>query len=162
MQKDAVAKIAREVWDTLLAVKQIPPSVRSYVIIQHVVARFKEQYSNEPNIDLFSQCVGEHVLMQPMKNANGLACKVCVLENESREEGHSYAFTLSSGERKLYSFNTLLWHFKQVHVETKLALDQAVAGDDVADPKKSEEAGMKVVEDMVLADIEKKEESKDN
>lgn len=45
--------------------------------------------------------------------------------------------------------------------QTKLALDQAVAGDDVADLKKSEEAGMKVVEDMVLADIEKKEESKD-
>ena len=41
--------------------------------------------------------------------------------------------------------------------QTKLALDQAVAGDDAADSKKGEEAGMKVVEDMVLANIEKKE-----
>lgn len=41
--------------------------------------------------------------------------------------------------------------------QTKLALDQAVAGDDAADPKKSEEAGMKAVEDMFLADIEQKE-----
>lgn len=40
--------------------------------------------------------------------------------------------------------------------QTKLALDQAVAGDDGADSKKSEEAGMKAVEDMFLADIEKK------
>lgn len=41
--------------------------------------------------------------------------------------------------------------------QTKLALDQAVAGDDPADSKKREEAGMKVVEDMVIADLEKEE-----
>lgn len=40
--------------------------------------------------------------------------------------------------------------------QTKLALDQAVAGDE-ADSKKGEEAGMKVVEDMVFADMETKD-----
>ncbi|KAJ5579555.1 ATP-dependent helicase fft2 [Penicillium hispanicum] len=39
--------------------------------------------------------------------------------------------------------------------QTKLALDQAVAGDEDAGSKKSEEAGMKAVESMVLADLEK-------
>lgn len=42
--------------------------------------------------------------------------------------------------------------------QTKLALDQAVAGDDAAESKKNEEAGMKAVEDMFLADIEQKEQ----
>ncbi|KAL2835103.1 SNF2 family N-terminal domain-containing protein [Aspergillus cavernicola] len=37
--------------------------------------------------------------------------------------------------------------------QTKLALDQAVAGEEGAENKKSEEAGMKAVEEMVLADI---------
>lgn len=41
--------------------------------------------------------------------------------------------------------------------QTKLALDQAVAGDDPSESKKSEEVGMKVVEDMVLADLQKEE-----
>ncbi|OJJ60785.1 hypothetical protein ASPSYDRAFT_148050 [Aspergillus sydowii CBS 593.65] len=41
--------------------------------------------------------------------------------------------------------------------QTKLALDQAVAGEEGADSKKSEEAGMKAVEEMVLADISQKE-----
>ncbi|KAL2836969.1 SNF2 family N-terminal domain-containing protein [Aspergillus pseudodeflectus] len=41
--------------------------------------------------------------------------------------------------------------------QTKLALDQAVAGDDAAESKKSEEAGMKAVEEMVLADMTRKE-----
>jgi SWI/SNF-related matrix-associated actin-dependent regulator 1 of chromatin subfamily A len=37
--------------------------------------------------------------------------------------------------------------------QTKLALDHAVAGDDETSGKKSEEAGMKVVESMVLANL---------
>lgn len=40
--------------------------------------------------------------------------------------------------------------------QTKLALDQAVAGEDDASATKNEEAGMKAVEAMVLADLEKK------
>ncbi|RAL12281.1 uncharacterized protein BO97DRAFT_65041 [Aspergillus homomorphus CBS 101889] len=40
--------------------------------------------------------------------------------------------------------------------QTKLALDQAVAGEDAADSKKAEDAGMKAVENMVLADMEQK------
>ncbi|KAI9376320.1 SNF2 family N-terminal domain-containing protein [Aspergillus egyptiacus] len=43
--------------------------------------------------------------------------------------------------------------------QTKLALDQAVAGEDSAESKKSEEAGMKAVEEMVLADISQKQGS---
>ncbi|GLA62587.1 hypothetical protein AtubIFM56815_007113 [Aspergillus tubingensis] len=38
--------------------------------------------------------------------------------------------------------------------QTKLALDQAVAGEEGAESKKAEDAGMKVVEDMVLADMQ--------
>ncbi|KAB8077516.1 SNF2 family N-terminal domain-containing protein [Aspergillus leporis] len=44
--------------------------------------------------------------------------------------------------------------------QTKLALDQAVAGEDAVESKKSEEAGMRVVEDMLIADS--KEEKKDS
>ena len=44
---------------------------------------------------------------------------------------------------------------EQIHAlgQTKLALDQAVVGDDPADAKRGEEAGMKVVEEMVAADL---------
>lgn len=40
--------------------------------------------------------------------------------------------------------------------QTKLALDQAVAGEDEAGGKKSEEAGMKVVEGMMMAELQMK------
>ncbi|KAL6240192.1 hypothetical protein BDW75DRAFT_4723 [Aspergillus navahoensis] len=43
--------------------------------------------------------------------------------------------------------------------QTKLALDQAVAGEDGADSKKSEEAGIKAVEDMFTAQITQKDGS---
>ncbi|KAJ5971003.1 Helicase C-terminal [Penicillium vulpinum] len=42
--------------------------------------------------------------------------------------------------------------------QTKLALDQAVAGDDEAGAKKGEEAGMKVVEEMMMAELQVKAE----
>lgn len=46
--------------------------------------------------------------------------------------------------------------------QTKLALDQAVAGEDGADSKKGEEQGMKVVETMMLAELQgKKAEGKE-
>ncbi|KAL1968293.1 hypothetical protein VTN77DRAFT_2128 [Rasamsonia byssochlamydoides] len=41
--------------------------------------------------------------------------------------------------------------------QTKLALDQRVVGDDPADAKRSEEEGMKVVEEMVAADLQKED-----
>ncbi|KAF9892899.1 hypothetical protein FE257_000491 [Aspergillus nanangensis] len=43
--------------------------------------------------------------------------------------------------------------------QTKLALDHAVAGEDAAESKKSEEAGIKAVENMVLDDMTKTEET---
>ncbi|KAE8148658.1 SNF2 family N-terminal domain-containing protein [Aspergillus avenaceus] len=46
--------------------------------------------------------------------------------------------------------------------QTKLALDQAVAGEDGVESKKSEEAGMKVVEEMVMADLKDKKEDEKN
>lgn len=44
---------------------------------------------------------------------------------------------------------------EQIHAlgQTKLALDQAVVGDDPADAKRGEEAGLKAVEEMVAADL---------
>lgn len=124
-QSDAVARISREVWDTLSPVKPIHPSVRMYVLIHQVVSRFQTQFPNEPNLDLFAQCLVNQYSMRPMKDVNGLACKTCVVNNESHEESHSQAFHLSSGERKLYPFLSLLSHFKNVHIEHALALENA-------------------------------------
>ena len=136
MQMDELATISREVWDALFHVKQIPPSVRLFTIVQHAVTKFSKRFSNEPNADLFLQCLVSHPLMQPMKDANGLACKVCVEEKESREEDRTHAFPLVGGERKLYSFNSLLTHFKNVHFQTKLALENAQTHDDPEDLKR--------------------------
>ena len=130
VQMDEVASITREIWSALDRIKLIPPSVRIYVTIQHIVSRFRKRFSNDPNLDLFFQCVESHPCMTFMRDANGLACRVCVLENESREEGHSHAFPLTGGERKLYNFYFLLMHFKNVHVETRLARENAESQDD--------------------------------
>lgn len=119
-QMDEVAHIAIDIWTSLSRVKVIPPSVRMHVIIHQVVSQFQKRFSNEPNLDLFIECVNNRSMMRPMKDVNGLACKTCVDNNESHEGPQSLAFLPSSGGRKLYSFSSLLFHFQSVHVQELL------------------------------------------
>ena len=119
-QLDEVAHIAYGVWASLSHVKAIAPSVRMYVIIHHAVSQFQTRFSNEPNLDLFIECVKIHTLMRPLKDVNGLACKTCVVNDESHEGPQSLAFFPSTGGRKLFSFFSLLLHFQSVHVEQRL------------------------------------------
>ncbi|KAI9669083.1 MAG: hypothetical protein M1831_000675 [Alyxoria varia] len=116
-QLDEVANISCEVWDALSKVRNVKSSVLVYVIIHHVVSRFQNRFSNEPNLDLFTECLVNHPMMRRLKDVQNLACKTCVSNNESHEEAHSQAFSLMSGARKFYSFPSLLTHFKNVHVE---------------------------------------------
>ncbi|KAI3231858.1 hypothetical protein DTO012A7_5469 [Penicillium roqueforti] len=59
-------------------------------------------------------------------------------------------------EVEIYRLVTKSTIEEQIHAlgQTKLALDQAVAGDDEAGAKKSEEVGMKAVEEMMIAELE--------
>ncbi|KAB8356636.1 hypothetical protein FH972_024213 [Carpinus fangiana] len=116
-QLEEVANVAREVWGLVSNVRSLAQSVRVFCVITSVVNRFQQRFSNEPSLDLFTDCLINHSLMRPLKDANPLACKVCVENNESREGSNSPSFPLSSGERKLYPFHSLLVHFKNVHIE---------------------------------------------
>lgn len=116
-QLEEVAGVARETWGLVSNVRALPPSVRVFCVITSVVSRFQQRFSNEPSLDLFTDCLINHKLMQPLKNASPLACKICVEKNESHEGSDSPSFPLSSGERKLYPFHSLLVHFKNVHIE---------------------------------------------
>lgn len=114
-QLTELAKIALEIWTNLVPVKPIPPSVRMYVIIFHVISKFP--FSNVPSLDLFCESLLSNPLLGAMKDANGLACKTCVVMNEGHDKPQSQHFHQTAGQRKLYSFYSLLLHFKHVHVQ---------------------------------------------
>ncbi len=105
VQMDDMAKHARDVWFATAGIKDIPQSVRIYVVIQHTASRFAARFTNEPSLAMFIDGIDHSSVMRPVRSLNGLACKTCV---------HTGAGT---GERRLFTLPHLLNHFKNIHVE---------------------------------------------
>ncbi len=105
VQMDDMARHARDVWFATAGIKDIPQSVRIYVVIQHTASRFAAKFTNEPSLAMFIDGIDHSSVMRPVRSLNGLACKTCV---------HTGAGT---GERRLFTLPHLLNHFKNTHVE---------------------------------------------
>ncbi|KAL2005251.1 hypothetical protein VTN00DRAFT_2461 [Thermoascus crustaceus] len=112
-QLDEVARTAREVWNGTSGVKDLPNSVRAYVLIYHVVCTFREQFCNEPTIALFADGLNNHPQMKPLRNLSGLTCRACIDNDYGRLAGHFP----SRNDRKLYTLPALVSHFQSVHIE---------------------------------------------
>lgn len=116
-QIDEMAKHARDVWSATSGIKDLPQSVRIFVVIWHMVARFKKVYSNEPSLVMFIDGLDRNAHMRPVRSLNGLACKLCVIKGiRAIGELNSYG-PASSGDRRLYTLPHLLNHFRTNHLE---------------------------------------------
>ena len=105
VQMDDMARHARDTWYATAGIKDIPQSVRIYVVIHHTASRFAARFTNEPSLAMFIDGIDHSSVMRPVRSLNGLACKTCV---------HTGAGT---GERRLFTLPHLLNHFKNTHVE---------------------------------------------
>ena len=111
-QLEEIARIAREVWNETTSVKDLPNSVRAYVIIFHVASAFKEEFFNEPTLALFADGLNNHPQMKPMRNLDDLACRACV-NKERDDSSHSG----SPCYDKKYNLPALVGHFQSMHLE---------------------------------------------
>lgn len=116
-QIEEMAKHARDVWSATTGIKDLPQSVRIFVVIWHMVARFKKVYSNEPSLVMFIDGLDHNAHMRQVRSLNGLACKLCVTKGiRASGELNSYA-PVPSGDRRLYTLPHLLNHFRTYHLE---------------------------------------------
>ena len=123
-QLDTVATIASQIWSSILHIKSVPPSVRMYTIIVHVVTSFRTRFSNEPSLELFADAVLSHPLMTPMKDVTGLSCAVCVSLQQNRSSS-AQAISSRPVNKKMFLFHSLLGHFKAVHIQIARAAAQS-------------------------------------
>ena len=132
-QLDELAKQAREVWFGTSGIKDIPQSVRIFVVIHQVASRFAAQFTNEPSLAMFIDGLDNHAKMRPVRSLNGLACKTCV--NAGASAGTSQPFSAQSpvADRRLYTLPHLLNHFRSAHVDDAWAVKEPSA---VSDPSK--------------------------
>ena len=102
-QMDEMAKHAKDIFTTIGGVKDLPGSVRIYVVIQHTVSRFKASFANEPSLSMFIDGLDHNAVMRPVRSVNGLGCRTCIKNG--------------TGAR-LYTLPHLVNHFRTAHVET--------------------------------------------
>lgn len=154
-QVDEMAKHARDVWFATSGIKDIPQSVRIFVVIQHMVARYKELYSSEPSLAMFVDGLDHNTLMRPVRSLNGLACKVCVT-NGIGANGEPNSYTpLPTGDRRLYTLPHLLNHFRTAHLEPLQSFASPMAG--MENPRLDWKVDMiELPEQSLIADLTEK------
>ena len=102
-QLQDVAKNARDVWDTINGLKDVPGSVKVYTIIHHIVKRSRFNFPEDPTLAMIVDGLHNNKDMRKVRNINGLQCKVCL-------SGSS-----SAAHKKHFSFPQLVNHFHSVH-----------------------------------------------
>jgi hypothetical protein len=117
-QVEEMARHARDVWVATSGIKDIPQSVRIFVVIQQTIVRFKDMFPNEPSLSMFMDGLDNNGFMRPIRSLKGLACKVCVTTGGAAGGGHHSYTQLPVGYRSLHTLPELLNHFKTVHVES--------------------------------------------
>ena len=133
-QLDELAMQAREIWFGTSGIKDIPQSVRIFVVIHHVASRFAATYTNEPSLAMFIDGLDNHSKMRPVRSLNGLACKTCVTAG-SGGGSDMHAFAQSPvADRRLFTLPHLLNHFRSAHVDDAYAVKEPTAPQEPSKP----------------------------
>ncbi|KAL8658117.1 MAG: hypothetical protein Q9226_001267 [Calogaya cf. arnoldii] len=115
-QMDEMAKQSRDVWFATQGVKDLPASVRIYVVIHHMASRCSAKFTTVPSLAMFLDGIDNNAQMRPVRSLNGLACKICVMQHNA-----TYASDPQSqppaGDRKLFTLPHLLNHFRNAHLD---------------------------------------------
>ncbi|KAL8730609.1 MAG: hypothetical protein Q9166_003922 [cf. Caloplaca sp. 2 TL-2023] len=115
-QMDEMAKQARDIWFSTSGIKDLPASIRIYVVIQHIASRCSAKFSTVPSLAMFLDGLDNNAQMRPVRSLNGLACKICVTQNNTSYYSNPQSQP-PAGDRKLFTLPHLLNHFRNAHLE---------------------------------------------
>lgn len=104
-----MARIARELWNATNNMKDTLSIIRVQVVVFHLAKRFHAKFGIPLPLALFIDGLSNHKDMRPVRNVNGLICRVC---------HHGVGgYVASDEERKSYSLPQLIAHFQAKHVD---------------------------------------------
>ncbi|KAL5114724.1 hypothetical protein ACEQ8H_007393 [Pleosporales sp. CAS-2024a] len=111
-QVSTIIEASRDLWKTTSGVKDMPNSLRMYVLLHRVISKFHVEFNHEPNLNHFVDAFSNHETPNELKLAPGLSCKACQMEVTHQLTGAYYA---KPAERKTYTALNLLLHFRTQH-----------------------------------------------
>ena len=115
-QLEDMARMARELWNATSNMKDTLSIVRVQVVIHHLAKRFHARFSLPLPLATFIDGLSDHKDMRPVRNVNGLVCRVC-------HQGVG-GYVASEEERRSYSLPQLTTHFQSKHVEPFVQMGQ--------------------------------------
>lgn len=115
-----VAKSARDVWDAINNIKDIPGGVKVYTILYHVLKSSRANFPEDPPLTMIIDGLSNNKNMRKVRNINGLLCKACSL---------GMAGASSNTQKKHFSFPQLVNHFHSVHEQGRSQNEPAYVPD---------------------------------
>jgi hypothetical protein len=112
-QVSTVIGMTQDIWKRTSGIKDMPNSLRVYVLLHRVISKFHVEFNHEPNLNHFIDALSNHEMPKALKNAPGLSCKACQDDSSHR---HAGAFYSKSEERTTYTVLGLLSHFRTQHL----------------------------------------------
>lgn len=115
-QLEEMARISRDLWNATSNMKDTLAIVRVQVVIFHLAKRFHTKFGTPLSLATFIDGLSNHKDMRPVRNVNGLICRVC-------HQGVG-GYVASEEERKSWSLPQLTSHFQSKHLEPFLQMGQ--------------------------------------
>lgn len=115
-QLEEMARVARELWNATSNMKDTLSIVRVQVVVYHLAKRFHAKFGIPLPLSTFIDGLSNHKDMRPVRNVNGLICRVC-------HQGIG-GYAASEEERKSWSLPQLTSHFQSKHVEPFVQMGQ--------------------------------------
>ncbi|KAI4953736.1 hypothetical protein J4E91_002584 [Alternaria rosae] len=112
-QVSTVIDMTQDIWKRTSGIKDMPNSLRVYVLLHRVISKFHVEFNHEPNLNHFIDALSNHEMPKALKNAPGLSCKACQTGVSHNLGGSFYS---KSEERTTYTVLGLLSHFRGQHM----------------------------------------------
>ncbi|KAJ4424786.1 hypothetical protein N0V82_000505 [Gnomoniopsis sp. IMI 355080] len=116
VQLEDMAHMARDLWNSTANMKDTLSIVRVQVVVYHLAKRFHAKFHVPLPLSTFIDGLSNHKDMRPVRNVNGLVCRVC-------HQGIG-GYVASEEERKSWSLPQLTAHFQSKHLEPFIQMGQ--------------------------------------
>lgn len=112
-QVSTIIEMAPDIWKHTSGIKDMPNSLRVYVLLHRIISRFHVEFNHEPNLSHLIDAFSNHEVPKSLRYAPGLSCKACQVETSHQLTGAYYAKPM---DRKTFNVSSLLSHFKNQHL----------------------------------------------
>lgn len=114
-QLEEFSLVACSIWNSLDGVVDLTDCIRLRTAFYHAKAQFSARFGHDPELDLLTDLMLKDEDFQALRNAKGLACRICVSAKHPDRTGDSRFYFSRIRDVKLFTLPTLTNHCQIQH-----------------------------------------------